>query len=110
MLKCGVAVNNCYKDGSVPLWTAIYYNHKDIVQLLVENGANIEQQCYCPNFNALDYAILYGRYSIALYLYNAAQNQQLKTAEQYERMKKDFSFVHYTDYSLFIQGLLKGTP
>jgi len=110
LLKYGVGVNNCYKDGTVPLWTAIYYNHSNIVQLLTENGASIEQQCHYPNFNALDYAVLCGRYTIALYLYHAAQNKHLKTAEEYEAIKKEFCFIHYTNYSVFIEGLLNGTP
>lgn len=69
LLSHGVGVDNCYANGLTPLWTAVFYNHEDTVRVLVENGADIEGHCYLPNLRSLDYAIVYGFYEIALFLY-----------------------------------------
>lgn len=109
LLSLGVSVNNCNKAGFPPIWTAVRYQHAEIVRILVENGADIEMHCMFPSFRCIDYAILLGFYEIALFLYRTTTNKQLKVAEEYEGAKKELKVGRYVNFAIVLEGLQKGT-
>ena len=47
-------------SGWTPLIIAIYYNHADVVKLLLDRGADIYKMCPCQSFAPLYYGIMCG--------------------------------------------------
>jgi len=64
--------------GTTPLIVAARYGHKDIVQILLENGANIDHQ---DNYGqtALMYAANFGLKDVVQLLLDRGANRTLKT-------------------------------
>ena len=56
-IHCGVDVNATDEQGWAPLHYATMYRHTDIVQLLLENGANVDALSPAGNWSALFLAI-----------------------------------------------------
>jgi ankyrin repeat protein len=88
LLSLGVNINNCNQAGFPVIWIAVRYKHLDTVKILVESGADIEMHGMFANFRCLDYAILFGYYEIAQFLYQTTCNKVLKSADEYERYRK----------------------
>jgi ankyrin repeat protein len=83
LLSCGVSVNNCNSDGCPAIWYAVRYNNLEVVQILFENGADLEINCLFHGFRCLDYAIVLGFYDVAQYLYRSTSNKLLKSVMEY---------------------------
>ncbi len=77
------------RDGSTPLIIATKRNFKNVVNFLLDNGADASHRNNL-NLNALDYAVIYGAYEIAYGMKNKFPEIKLKTLDEYI----DFNRTH----------------
>lgn len=97
---------NLPSSNHTPLMLAAQRNNIQIVELLVEYRAST-RACNNEKLNALDIAILYGNYTIALYLVKEHKMMVMKDAQQYRKIAHDRNIDYFVDYIRMLDCLSK---
>lgn len=106
LIKKGADVNYCPDKKSSVISMAVFYREKEVVKLLVENGARVIDD---NGVNTISSAVAYGKHEIATMLYEMDSNR----AEYAHEVKmlvhrfalKDVAGKSFEGYSLEITGL-----
>jgi ankyrin repeat protein len=97
---------NLFSNNESPLMIAAQRNNIQIVELLVEYRAST-RDCNANKLNALDIAILYGNYTIALYLVKDHKMMVLKDANLYRKIARERGIDYFVDYVKMLDCLSK---
>jgi hypothetical protein len=107
LISLGADLNKPAGAGFTALMWAAARGNLESVKFLLNFGA--DTSILGPNLmNATDFAVLYGYYNTAYFLYNVGLVPS-KSAEEYSLIKKNMN-VSYVDYPGFLMSLEKGIP
>lgn len=105
LLGMGADPNRQANDQS-PLMIASHRNNFQIVELLVEYKADT-RAINSQRLTALDYAILHGNYSIALFFVRSHRMMVVKDSKDYSALAKRQAVNYYVNYSSLLDCLSK---
>lgn len=107
LVSLGADINTTAKSGISALMWAAARGNIESVRFLLNFGADGHQKGP-NNLIAVDFAVLYGYYNTAYFLYTNGF-VPTKTAEEYTEIKKGM-MVGYVDYPGLLMSLEKGIP
>lgn len=103
LLKHGADINQPSDDGKTPLIWAATRNNVDMMQFLIENGANV-QAVDNNGHNILDVSVIRSVYRASKFIYHGGHGLQLRSGEEYISVMVNKEL----DIELYLQFLREG--